>query len=142
MRDARPVPEGYVVVEPDDPFERFSGVVWRRDTGDGRVEVGVLADTRHANEYGWVHGGVMMTMADAALCMNSRWHDPAEGAITVSSTNNFVKGARIGEFLETRTRVIRRTGQFSFVNCDVVVGERVCLTSSAVVKRLLPQGEA
>ena len=71
--------------------------------------------------------------------MNSRWHDPEEGAITVSSTSNFVKGARIGEFLETRTRVVRRTRQFSFVACEVAVDERVCMTSSAVIKRLLPE---
>ena len=132
------IPDGFVAVEPDDPFEGVIGVCWYNDMGDGRIEVGVLADERHANEYGWVHGGVMMTMADAALCMNSRWHDPAEGAITVSATNNFVAGARTGEFLETRTNVVRRTRQFSFVACEVVVGDRICLTSSGVIKRLLP----
>ena len=129
MSKTSQVPEGFVRVEADDPFERVNAVHWHNDTGDGRVEVGVLAGACHANEYGWVHGGVMMTMADAALCMNSRWHDPREGAITVSATNNFVKGARIGEFLETRTRVVRRTRQFSFVQCEIVVTDRICMTS-------------
>ena len=141
MSKTSQVPEGFVRVEADDPFERVNAVHWYNDTGDGRVEVGVLAGACHANEYGWVHGGVMMTMADAALCMNSRWHDPGEGAITVSATNNFVKGAEVGEFLETRTRVVRRTRQFSFVQCEIVVGDRVCMTSSAVIKRLLPDAK-
>ena len=132
------VAEGFVAVETDDPFEEMIGLCWYNDMGNGRIEVGVLTDERHANEYGRVHGGVMMTLADAALCMNSRWHDPAEGAITVSATSNFVAGARIGAFLETRTRVVRRTRQFSFVACEIVVGDRVCLSSSGVIKRLLP----
>ncbi len=138
MKAGRVIPAEFVKVEPEDPFEKFNGVVYRHDMGDGRVEVGVLAEEQHANEYGWVHGGVMMIMADAALCMNSRWHDPAEGAITVSSTCNFTKGAKTGEFLQTHTRVVRRTRQFSFVNCEIRVGQRVCLSSTAVIKRLLP----
>jgi len=135
------VPEGFVKVVSDDPYEVHNGLEWYHDLGDGRVEVGILADERHANEYGYVHGGVMMMMADAALCMNSRWHDPNEGAITVSATNNFVKGAEVGEFLQTRCHVVRRTRQLSFVNCEVVVGDRVCLSSSAVIKRLLQKGD-
>ncbi len=131
-------PERFARFEPADPFERANALHWMREPGEARVEVGLLAEERHGNEYGWVHGGVMMMMADAALCMNSRWHDPAEGAITVSATNNFVQGAKTGEFLETRTRVVRRTRQFSFVECEVAVGERVCMTASAVIKRLLP----
>ena len=138
MSDTSKIPEGFVPVVPDDPYEQHNGLDYHHDVGDGRVEVGLLADQRHANEYGWVHGGVMMMLADAALCMNSRWHDPNEAAITVSATNNFVKGAKIGEFLQTRTHVIRRTRQFSFVNCEVVVDDRICLSSRAVIKRLLP----
>ena len=140
MSETHPIPEGFVLVEPEDPYEHYNGIDYRNDLGSGRVEVGLLADGRHVNEYGWVHGGAMMTMADAAQCMNSRWRDPEEGAITVSATSNFVQGARAGEFLRTRTRVVRRTRRFSFLACEVVVGDRVCMTASAVVKRLLPEG--
>lgn len=134
-----PIPAGFVRVVPDDPFEQRNGLDWYRDLGDGRIELGLLADERHANEYGWVHGAAMMMMADAALCMNSRWHDRKEGAITVSATSNFVEGARLGEFLQTGTRVLRRTRGFSFMACEVAVGERLCLSASAVIKRLLPK---
>ena len=141
MNEMSKIPDGFVTVESDDPYEAHNGLDYHHDMGEGRVEVGLLADQRHANEYGWVHGGVMMLLADAALCMNSRWHDPNEGAITVSATNNFVKGAQMGEFLQTRTHVVRRTRQLSFVNCEVVVDDRVGLSSSAVIKRLLPQAD-
>jgi uncharacterized protein (TIGR00369 family) len=136
---AAAIPEGFVKHDPDDPYEANNGLHYINDMGGGRVEVGLLASESHANEYGAVHGGVMMMLADAALCMNSRWHDPEEGAITVSINSDFVAGAQMGEFLETRSKVVRRTGSFSFMQCDVVVGDRVVLTSSGIIKRLLPK---
>jgi acyl-coenzyme A thioesterase 13 len=135
------IPVGFVKVVADDPYEVHNLLEYHHDLGDGRVEVGLLAETCHANEYGWVHGGVMMMLADAALCMNSRWHDRKEGAITVSATKNFVEGAKLGEFLQSRSQVVRRTRQFSFVNCDIVVGDRVCMTATGIIKRLLPEGD-
>ena len=141
MSENDQIPEGFERVVAGDPYEVHNGQDYRIEPGEGRVEVGLLADQRHANEYDWVHGGVMMMLADAALCMNSRWHDLNEGSITVSATNNFVKGAKIGEFLQTRSHVVRRTRQFSFVNCEVVVGERVCMTATGIIKRMLPEGD-
>ena len=141
MGQAPDIPDGFVRVEPDDPYEAHNGLEYWWDPGDGRIEVGLLADRSHANEYGYVHGGVMMMLADAALCMNSRWHDKREGAITVSATHNFVAAARMGEFLRARCSVVRRTRQLSFVTCEVVAGERVCLAASGVIKRLLPEDD-
>jgi acyl-coenzyme A thioesterase 13 len=142
LSNADTIPEGFTRVVADDPYEVHNGLELHHDLGDGRVEVGLLADARHANEYGRVHGAVLMMLADAALCMNSRWHDSNEGAITVSATNNFVKGAMIGEFLQSRSHVVRRTRQFSFVNCDIIVGDRVCMTSTGIIKRMLPEPES
>ncbi|MGY8996648.1 MAG: PaaI family thioesterase [Alphaproteobacteria bacterium] len=141
MSTSQNIPTGFVRVVGDDPYEVHNGLEYQHDLGDGRVEAGLLSDERHANEHGWIHGGVMMMLADAALCMNSRWHDANEGSITVSATNNFVKGAKVGEFLQSRSHVVRRTRQFSFVNCEIVVGDRVCMTSTAIIKRMLPDSD-
>jgi len=136
---ATSVPEGFVRVESADPYERHNALDYIHELGEGRVEVGLMADERHANEYGMVHGGVMMMLADAALCMNSRWPDKREGAITISVTSNFVSAAKEGDFLQTRSAVTRRTRNLSFVTSDVVVGDRVCLQSTGIIKRLLPE---
>jgi len=136
-----PIPAGFVPAESEDPYERNNNLNLIREPGDGRVEVGLVAEELHANEYGMVHGGVLMMLADAGLCMNSRWPNPGEGAITVSMTTNFVAGAKIGEFLETRSTVIRRTRSFSFVNCDIMAGDRVCMTSTGIIKRVMPKPE-
>lgn len=139
MTSTSPLPDGFVRVDSADPYERHNALDYILELGDGRVEVGLMADERHANEYGMVHGGVMMMLADAALCMNSRWHDKREGAITVSITSNFVAAAKEGDFLQTRSQVTRRTRNLSFVTSDVVVGDRVCLQTTGVIKRLLPE---
>ena len=138
---ASAIPAGFVPAVSADPYERNNNLNLIRDSGDGHVEVGLLAEEIHANEYGMVHGGVLMMLADAGLCMNSRWPNPGEGAITVSMTTNFVAGANIGEFLETRSTVIRRTRGFSFMNCDIVSGEKVIMTSTGVIKRVMPKTE-
>jgi uncharacterized protein (TIGR00369 family) len=136
------VPAGYVRTVSPDPYERNNALDWVHELGEGRVEVGLLAEELHANEYGIVHGGVLMMLADAALCMNSRWHDKNEGALTVSMTNNFVASAKVGEFIESRSHVVRRTRQLSFVNCEIVVGDRVVMTAAGIIKRLLPKGDS
>ncbi len=133
------IPDGFVKHESDDPYEEHNELHYIHDKGDGSVEVGLLAGEIHANEYGAVHGGVMMMLADAALCMNSRWHDTEEGAITVSVNNDFVAGAQIGDFLQTRSDVVRRTGSFSFMRCEVHVDGKVVMSSSGIIKRLLPK---
>ncbi len=139
MSNRGAIPEGFVKHAPDDPYEEHNDLHYIHDKGDGSVEVGLLAAERHANEYGAVHGGVMMMLADAALCMNSRWHDNEEGAITVSVNNDFVAGAEIGDFLQTRSDVVRRTGSFSFMRCEVHVDGKVVMSSSGIIKRLLPK---
>ena len=133
------IPAAFVPAESEDPYERINKLNLIHDLGDGRVEVGLLAEEQHDNEYGMVHGGVLMMLADAGLCMNSRWPNPGEGAITVSMTTNFVAGARMGEFLETRSTVVRRTRSFSFVNCDIMAGDKVIMTATGIIKRVMPR---
>ena len=133
------IPEGFIRVESADPFERNNALDWVLEPGEDRVEVGLLAQELHANEYGMVHGAVLMMLADASLCMNSRWHDKAEGAITVQINSNFVAAAIVGEFLQSRSQVTRRTRNLSFVTTEIVVGERVCLQATGIIKRLLPK---
>ena len=140
MSHPTPIPEGFIRTESADPFERHNTLDYVCELSPDRVEVGLLAEERHANEYGIVHGAVLMMLADAALCMNSRWHDKREGALTVSITSNFVASAKTGEFLQTRSQVTRRTRNMSFVTADIVVGDRVCLQTSGIIKRLHPKG--
>ena len=139
MSDKGDIPDGFVRHDADDPYEVHNALHYIHDRGDGSVEVGLLATELHANEYGAVHGGVMMMLADAGLCMNSRWHDSEEGAVTVSINNDFVAKAQVGEFLQTRSTVVRRTGSYSFMRCDIHVDDRVVMTSSGIIKRLLPK---
>ena len=58
-----------------------------------------------------------------------RWPHP-----TVSLSTEFVRGARLGQWLEGTARIARRTVNFCFASCDLVCGGEIVLVSSGVFK--------
>jgi acyl-coenzyme A thioesterase PaaI-like protein len=58
-----------------------------------------------------------------------RWPHP-----TVSLSTEFVRGARLGQWLEGTARIARRTVNFCFCSCDLVCGGDIVLVASGVFK--------
>jgi acyl-coenzyme A thioesterase 13 len=52
----------------------------------------------------------------------------------VSLSTEFVRGARLGQWLEGKARIARRTINFCFVTCDLVCGGEIVLIASGVFK--------
>ena len=59
-----------------------------------------------------------------------------ESVATVSCNSEFIAPAANGDLILGRGEVTRRGGSMVFVRCELLVGETVILTSSAVIKRL------
>ena len=80
-------------------------------------------------------GGLLVTVADMVMGVGSghatgiRWPHP-----TVSLSTEFVRGARLGQWLEGSARVARRTVNFCFCSCDLVCGGEIVLVASGVFK--------
>ena len=129
-------PAGHFIADPDDTFERGAGPFYCPDDADGDPRIVMLAEARHINGTGFVHGGLLMTMADLAMCYTARQGYPDERAITVSMHSDFVDSGSLGDFVVARAEVIRRTGSFVFMAVRISVGQRVLLNSSGVVKRI------
>ena len=75
---------------------------WR----EGYAEIVLDLDARHANRMGIVHGGVYMTILDAAMGHAATWRaDPADRprCVTLGMTTNFLSSAKGG-----RLRAIAR----------------------------------
>ena len=49
-----------------DEFPHLNGPIWEKRENGARI-FGLLADRRHANDRGVVHGGMLMTFADQSL---------------------------------------------------------------------------
>ena len=77
----------------------------------------------------------LVTVADMVMGVGSghatgiRWPHP-----TVSLSTEFVRGARLGQWLEGSARVARRTINFCFCSCDLVCGGEIVLVASGVFK--------
>ena len=125
-------PAGFVPFEPLGPFLEHIGPVLVREDGDGLV-FGLRAGEHHTNHRGTIQGGMLSTFADFALgrAIEADADDGRDRA-TVSLTVDFLKPAKPGDWIETRTRVERVGGTLAFADCTLTVEEREIVRARAV----------
>ena len=80
-----------------------------------------------------MQGGLLATFADFALgrAIEADAEDGKDRA-TVSITVDYLKPAKPGDWVETRTRVERVGGTLSFADCSLTVDEREIVRARAV----------
>ena len=128
------VPEGFRQLDVPDEFIRMAGPLWAKPEADG-LRIGLPLEERHGNPMGVAHGGLLVTVADMVMGVGSGfatgifWPHP-----TISLTSEFVRGARLGQWLEGKARIARRTVNFCFASCDLLCGGEIVLVSSGVFK--------
>ncbi len=121
--------------EDDTGFVGLIGPWWQRPKGDS-FEYGFLAESKHHNRRGVVQGGMLMTFADRSLGMTCWYANEKQPQATVQLDVHFIDAVQIGEFVECRCRVVRRTRSLVFMTGDLVVGDRVVATANGVWKTL------
>jgi uncharacterized protein (TIGR00369 family) len=126
------VPDGFVPFENQGPFLELIGPVHVRD-GAGELVLGIRAEERHANHRGTVQGGLLSTFADFALgrAIEADADDDRDRA-TVSLTVDYLKAAKPGDWIESRTRVDRVGGTLAFADCSLTVEGREIVRARAV----------
>ncbi|MCL6416520.1 PaaI family thioesterase [Aestuariirhabdus sp. Z084] len=117
-----------------DAAEDHSGPFFYRLTDDG-IETTFRIQPHHCNSGQTVHGGVLMMFADYSLCV-AAIAGTNESCLTLSCNNEFVDKAVAGERILGRCELIRRTGSLAFVRVQLMVEQRIILTSSGVIKRI------
>ena len=130
------IPEGYQLFEFIDPFEELVGPLCFKEDEAGRLRCAFEATPRHANTSGQIHGGMLMTFADFALCLAATHGLLGERCVTVSLSCEFTAPGEVGDFIESTAEVVRRTRSLTFVRGQVTAGDRILLNYSAIVKRL------
>lgn len=128
------IPDGFARFDVTDDFIQLVGPLWVKPEVDG-LRIGLPLEKRHGNPMGWAHGGLLVTVADMVMGVGSGF---ASGILwphpTISLTSEFVRGARLGQWLEGKARIARRTVNFCFASCDLVCGGEIVLVSSGVFK--------
>jgi acyl-coenzyme A thioesterase PaaI-like protein len=79
---------------------------------------------------------MLMTFADRAMGRTSWYANERQPQATVQLDVHFVDAVRIGDFVEARCTVVRRTRTLVFMSAELVVGERVVATANGVWKTL------
>lgn len=133
------VPEGWVKIT-SKAFGTHVGPFWRPVEGD-TSRCGFLADDRHGNKRGVVHGGMLATAFDVALG-NASW-EAAERrpCATVQLAVQFIGAVQLGEFAEISVEVMKTTRSIVFLRGTMTVGDRIVASADGVWKILAWRGE-
>jgi uncharacterized protein (TIGR00369 family) len=88
---------------------------------------GLLADRRHVNDRGVVHGGVLMTFADQSFGEMALDAIQRRLCATIQLNTQFISAVQVGEFIEARGEVVKVTRSLVFARGFLFVGDRhVC----------------
>ena len=109
------------------------------ETGSGTATVGMTPTDDMANASGFVHGGIISTLADSAMGRSVHTLEPGVvRAVSFDLKLNFINAAKIGESLRATGKVIHAGRRTVVTECRVEDRDgRLVATASATfaVKR-------
>jgi uncharacterized protein (TIGR00369 family) len=136
------IPEGFAphfrkskVTDPWEPL--YSREVARA------VQIGVRLRDVHCNSRGFVHGGIIATLADNAMglsfvrVVNAAAEDPqnpAISAVTVGLNVDYVATAKLGQWLQIEPRVVKAGRSLGFVDALVTADGEVVARANATFR--------
>ena len=119
----------------DEGFIGLVGPFWTRQEGGTRL-FAFLAAPKHHNRRGVVQGGMLMTFADRAMGMTCWYANGQKPQATVHLDVHFIDAVQIGEFIEAKCKVVRRTRSLVFMSAELLAGARIVATANGVWKAL------
>ena len=120
---------------PASDYPALIGPFLARREGDG-WRYGFVAEQRHLNKGGVVHGGMLVSFADDALGATVFEAVGRQPVTTVQLNTQFIAPVRLGELAEMRAEVLRRTRTVVFVRGVLEVGGRAVVHADGVWKIL------
>ncbi|HEX2136214.1 MAG TPA: PaaI family thioesterase [Microvirga sp.] len=130
-----PAREGWIVRDDEPGLMTLVGPLWQRGN-DRDLVFGFLAEEKHLNRRGVVHGGMLMAFADQALGLTAREVTGGVPQATIQLDTQFIAPVAAGEFVEARAQVVRRTRAILFMRGTLAVGERAVASSQGIWKVL------
>lgn len=127
-----PAAHGWALL-PAHGFSSLVGPMWTRQTESGR-RLGFVAEARHENSQGAVHGGMLMTFADHAIGLGAWEAAGRRPCVTMQLDTQFVAAVRRGDFVECRPHLIRLGRSVIFMRADMTVSDRCVLTANGIWK--------
>lgn len=128
-------PAGFGELPRLSPYIAAMGPFYAKEK-DGARTLGLRALEKHINTRGFVHGGVLCSMADIAIGYQIAFGaNPPLPLVTANLSVDFAGAARIGDWLECRVDVQRVGGRLAFANAYIWKGEERIVRASAIFAR-------
>lgn len=110
---------------------------------ENRVTIGLTADDQHCNSRGFVHGGLISTLADNAMGLScATYHENLSGLVTLSLHVDFVSVAKKGDWLEFKTSFVKPGRSIDTAQGQVLANGKVCALLGATFKVSVKENEA
>lgn len=114
-------------------FIGVAGPLWSIKETSGWA-YGMLAEDRHLNATGVVHGGMLCTLLDHVVSMVAWEANDRKPCVTVSIDVQFLSKARAGDFIVARAEIVRKAGTLAFMRGALTVDEQAMAAATAILK--------
>jgi uncharacterized protein (TIGR00369 family) len=105
--------------------------------GKGAAQLSLPVEAHLTNSLGTVHGGVIMSLLDVALCTAARTlHPESVGVITINLSTTFI-GAGSGAKLVADARVLKDGRSMSFVEAEAKNADGSLVAKAVATVRVL-----
>ena len=105
--------------------------------GEGTARLSLPVEPPLTNSLGTVHGGVIMSLLDVALCTAARTlHPESVGVITINLSTSFI-GAGSGAKLYADARVLKDGRSMSFVDAEAKNDDGTLVAKAVATVRVL-----
>jgi uncharacterized protein (TIGR00369 family) len=114
-------------------FFGLVGPLWTKKEGEGWAYA-FVAEDKHANPAGIVHGGMLSTLLDHTLSVIAWEANERKHCITVALDVHFLAPARAGDLVAGRGRIVRKTSSLVFTQGSLTVQQQEIATGSSILK--------
>ncbi len=136
--DFPPPPQGWKLQQLSTHFGTHAGPFYFR-LGD-EPGVGFFSEARHTNIAHFVHGGMLLTLADMSLWDVARRKIGPFRAVTLTLNSEFIAPGPIGAFIEATGEVLRAGKSLVFVRGLISAKGESVLSYSGTLKLFPPSG--
>lgn len=134
MQTILDVPAGFGPHDRSSPATAPWEPIYSRTAGD-TVVLGLRAATAHTNSRGFVHGGLISALSDAAMGYScARRLGGLSSLITVNLSVDFLGSALQGQWLEFDTVFVKPGGTLCFTQSFVTADGQPCARANAVFR--------
>jgi len=128
---------GYrLLADQGDPYLHFIGPFYERHEPDGGFSYACEVRPAHANMAGNAHGGMLMSFADTVVAHAAFAANGSDHVVTLSMSASFLAPARVGDLVECRPTLIRKTAEILFVGGEFMVAGAVILSARSLWKTI------